>query len=396
MAFSNQALMLTIDRQTTVRETSDPESPFRGVLEAGTAVVVTHREARSIVTNSGRDTTAWMLRFEKLEGSEPGLAPGSGWILESSNLLTPSPHKPRAAAGHAAAAANADASAASMGKAGGAAAEQQSLLTGDDLSHLEAELASRPSTPTNGRERKSAAGQSEPRPPSPSTGGVLSPRRAAETQQPAAAVDISSTTSSATTPHAAAESEYCGDVVSLQTTSGGKDKGALITTQLIGTRGNLSGSFSRVDLSAEFSLQNGQKHRFMLHPDHPFSHSWHWIVGVLCIYVALAIPFRIGFQVELCPDSYVFWVEVVIDAFFTIDILLNFRTGLQIGEVVEMNPTVICWKYLRTYFFIDAISILPIGYIAIIAGGTCGIEGESGSDSFKLFKIVRLFRLLKV
>ena len=55
--------------------------------------------------------------------------------------------------------------------------------------------------------------------------------------------------------------------------------------------------------------------------------------------------FRIGFQVKLCPDSYAFWVEVVIDAIFTIDILLNFRTGrLQIGDVVEMNPTVICRK----------------------------------------------------
>jgi hypothetical protein len=70
--------------------------------------------------------------------------------------------------------------------------------------------------------------------------------------------------------------------------------------------------------STPHCCSSNAKHRFMIDPFHPFNAAWDVVLSVLCIYVAISIPFRIGFQVELCPSDAVWWVEVsVLCASFT-------------------------------------------------------------------------------
>ena len=134
------------------------------------------------------------------------------------------------------------------------------------------------------------------------------------------------------------------------------------------------------------------KHRYMIDPHHPFNTFWDYVLSLLCIYVAITIPFRIGFQVELCPEDAWWWLELTVDCAFATDVVLNFRTGiLEQDGVTEMHPHAAAKKYMMSWFLIDLLSVLPVTYIALMVTGECG-EGAN----IKLFKVIRLVRLLKM
>ena len=134
------------------------------------------------------------------------------------------------------------------------------------------------------------------------------------------------------------------------------------------------------------------KHPFMIDPFHPFNAFWDYILAILCVYVAISIPFRIGFQVELCPDDATWWVELCTDLVFTVDIGLNFRTGVvDIDGVVDLDAKRARSRYLKSWFLIDFLSVMPVTYIALAVSDSCG----TGAN-IRAFKVIRLVRLLKM
>jgi hypothetical protein len=134
------------------------------------------------------------------------------------------------------------------------------------------------------------------------------------------------------------------------------------------------------------------KYPFMIDPFHPFNVFWDYTLAILCVYVAISIPFRIGFQVELCPDDTAWWVELCADLVFTVDIVLNFRTGIvDIDGVVDLDPKGARSRYLKSWFLIDFLSVMPVTYIALAVSGSCG----TGAN-IRAFKVIRLVRLLKM
>ncbi|GIY59985.1 hypothetical protein CEXT_773711 [Caerostris extrusa] len=57
------------------------------------------------------------------------------------------------------------------------------------------------------------------------------------------------------------------------------------------------------------------------------------------------------------------------DTVFLLDILVNFRTGIMNqdnSEQVILDPGLIARQYLRTWFFLDLISSIPLDYIFLI------------------------------
>lgn len=134
------------------------------------------------------------------------------------------------------------------------------------------------------------------------------------------------------------------------------------------------------------------KHPLMIDPFHPFNTFWDYVLAILCAYVAISIPFRIGFQVELCPDDTAWWVELCTDLIFAVDIVLNFRTGtVDIDGVVDLDPKGARSRYVKSWFLIDFMSVLPVTYIALAVTGSCGT-----GEHVRAFKVIRLVRLLKM
>jgi Ca2+-binding EF-hand superfamily protein len=81
-----------------------------------------------------------------------------------------------------------------------------------------------------------------------------------------------------------------------------------------------------------------------------FRKGWDIAQVFVLIYVALVVPFRIGFNVESKPEHFMFWVDVVVDVYFWFDIFLNFRTAYrdESGDLV-IDIKLIRNRYLKTW-----------------------------------------------
>ena len=164
-----------------------------------------------------------------------------------------------------------------------------------------------------------------------------------------------------------------------------------------------------LDTSPRTHTRHGRIHVFvdpphvcMLNPHHPFNAAWNIILAVFCIYVALVVPLRIGFQIELCPNDWAWWIELVVDLTFAMDVALNFRTGVIVDAgVVKMDPKFVGCQYLRGWFVIDMVSVLPFSYVGLlISDAGCGSLGQGQSAGAqtdnKGMKVIRLLKLGKM
>lgn len=70
---------------------------------------------------------------------------------------------------------------------------------------------------------------------------------------------------------------------------------------------------------------------------------------------------RISFEMEF--NEFIFYLEIVIDCMFMVDIILNFNTGFYIGSKLFMNRKSIALEYLCPWLFIDVISSVPYTWI---------------------------------
>jgi hypothetical protein len=88
-----------------------------------------------------------------------------------------------------------------------------------------------------------------------------------------------------------------------------------------------------------------------------------WDISLfLCIiYQSISLPTRISF--ELPFSEFLFYLEIVIDAMFIMDIVFNFNTGIYIKNRLMMNRSVIAKDYFTFWFWIDLVSSLPLTWI---------------------------------
>ena len=127
----------------------------------------------------------------------------------------------------------------------------------------------------------------------------------------------------------------------------------------------------------------------------------------LLLYVAVTVPLRAGFNLDVPLWSVGFFVDMAIDVYFVTDICLNFRTAFydQHGVCEDRGSYIAC-NYLRGWFLIDFVSTLPLPYLAYLApddpGGVAGSAGsmigaeDSGSANMRALKALRLVRLSKM
>jgi hyperpolarization activated cyclic nucleotide-gated potassium channel 2 len=122
------------------------------------------------------------------------------------------------------------------------------------------------------------------------------------------------------------------------------------------------------------------------------------VQALVLIYVAIIVPYRIGFQIELEVFSTTWWWELGIDVYFLIDLILNFYTGFwDSDDALEMRRSKVVHNYLRGWFLIDFISCLPIQYVQLVIRAAQGKDiNQGGGSQTKLLKTLRLFRLAKL
>jgi hypothetical protein len=113
---------------------------------------------------------------------------------------------------------------------------------------------------------------------------------------------------------------------------------------------------------------------------------------ILSIYNWFSIPFEVSFEPEEMKSTYFFIINSVIDFFFFMDLLVNFRTSFihpKTGdEVLEVNK--IALNYIKTRFWIDLMATIPFDVIGSL------IFGDGNASMLRLFSLLKLARVLRL
>ena len=131
----------------------------------------------------------------------------------------------------------------------------------------------------------------------------------------------------------------------------------------------------------------------MISPNSVFKLIWNFIILLLAVYTAIALPIRLAFMNEMSAEGALFVFDFVTDTVFIMDIILNFffvEEDLN-GEVI-IDMKTIAKMYLKSWFLIDLIASIPVSFIMLFAKNTN--DGLFTIQFLKLTKFTRLYRLL--
>jgi hypothetical protein len=124
---------------------------------------------------------------------------------------------------------------------------------------------------------------------------------------------------------------------------------------------------------------------------------------LLLVYVAFSVTLTIGFDMrENSPADLIFWLEVTVDVYFLIDLLLQFFTSYVDSRGIEIiQLKVIAGHYVGfplkgsvpRWFWLDFASGFPVNYIMMAIGNQ---EAASQTSNLRTMKVARLAKLLKL
>jgi hypothetical protein len=151
----------------------------------------------------------------------------------------------------------------------------------------------------------------------------------------------------------------------------------------------------------------------MYMPDASWMNYWVLTQCVLLFYIAVLVPYRIGFDVDAEPWEFSFIFDIFVDVYFIVDMVLICSTAVLDSEgylIWRRNGVVKI--YLKSWFLVDLLAILPLHYIAYIPGvageevdyssaagaapGVAGGGGAGGGGQAPANKVIRLIRLTKL
>ncbi|XP_076356642.1 potassium/sodium hyperpolarization-activated cyclic nucleotide-gated channel 2-like [Tachypleus tridentatus] len=130
---------------------------------------------------------------------------------------------------------------------------------------------------------------------------------------------------------------------------------------------------------------------WVIHPCSKFRFYWDLCMLFFLVANLIVLPVAISFFND---DLSARWIafNCLSDTIFLLDIVVNFRTGIMNhdnSEQVILDPRLIARYYIRTWFFLDLISSIPLDYIFLIFN-------QDYSDNFQLLHAGRALRILRL
>jgi len=195
--------------------------------------------------------------------------------------------------------------------------------------------------------------------------------------------------------------------------TGMSEDGELIARSHVGrmrAQGRIAAVSNYAVLSAASGLHGQQKRCCVVEPNGDFRRKWDIIMILLLVYLTIFTPFQIAFLTHWTLDNVhdwwvVFALDRIVDVYFVVDIILNFRTAImREKKSTYFKCKVVAVRYLRTWFLVDLVSSVPFEFVEYFyrlanpetfAASAFFLEGEY-SVWFKINKIIRLVRLAKL
>eukprot|EP00736_Rhodelphis_marinus_P009441 Rmarinus@m.25663 len=147
--------------------------------------------------------------------------------------------------------------------------------------------------------------------------------------------------------------------------------------------------------------ERAARRRFLLTPYSTLRKIADLTLCVLLLYCAIMIPFQVAFD-EMISENETAWTiiftcDLLVDFFFLLDVLLNFRTTYyRQGEVID-DPKLIAKHYLSGWFTLDFVTSLPVGLLVeIIDPADSSLAFLRFPKLLRFMKLAKLIRLLKM
>jgi len=138
--------------------------------------------------------------------------------------------------------------------------------------------------------------------------------------------------------------------------------------------------------------ENLIKKKSLIHPQSTSMQKWNLIVLIALIFTAFCTPFEVAFLET--KENALFFINRIVDVIFLIDIILVFYTQIKIesrsATTWIRDRNIIAQRYLKGWFIIDFISILPFDLIVVYG------SMDNGRGNVQKLKIIRIERLLKL
>ena len=143
----------------------------------------------------------------------------------------------------------------------------------------------------------------------------------------------------------------------------------------------------------------------MLYPtDVCKTHFWDIFISLCLLITCILTPFNLAF------DDYVNQYEIYVlfnysvDLMFAIEILINFNLAFTTNTKLEDSRWEIAKDYIKSWFLIDFLSVLPFELIMISTDDTNEDSGNANkfvrmakiSKLYKLAKITKLIKMIKI
>lgn len=130
----------------------------------------------------------------------------------------------------------------------------------------------------------------------------------------------------------------------------------------------------------------------VISPFGKFTKVWNFLIFLIMIYVLTVYPVRLSFFNDYDYNWAI--LDLFVDCVFMFDMIVNTVTAYEdINGNLVFHLHRIALNYFRTWFWLDLISSLPFN---IILQGPSDISGSTSPNIYKLTKILRFFRLIKL
>ena len=129
--------------------------------------------------------------------------------------------------------------------------------------------------------------------------------------------------------------------------------------------------------------------RWLIDPRDTFMRRWDILTLYLLGFTAVVTPFEVAF-LDTDWKTALFWVNRLVDFLFICDLVMNFNLAYldEHSNTYITDRSMITQRYLKGFFIIDLISVLPFDSLGLILGDDVA--------RLKILRVVRLLRLLKL
>lgn len=167
-----------------------------------------------------------------------------------------------------------------------------------------------------------------------------------------------------------------------------------------------SGTSGAPDLSREAFAKDAQKlnarfkamNKGLVDPTSKFMSYWDLAIMASMLFTVFVTPFELSL-VRNPSVGVLFVVNQFVNVVFIVDIVLQFflpfKTSVKDGGRTIRTHSIIARTYLRGFFAIDLLSVLPLDVVDV-AGGFKAMVGDGNESSIKMIRLLRLLKLLKL